>query len=131
LQRQAVIQPRLRTRAFYSITSSARASSVGGTSRPSAFGPRNKAMLYGLVRASAQRGRADARGGAPSPTCVRSVMDEPHVGCPSRIARCEVRYDREKVLLVERRYGLDHQRAPFSVSGAMTEVIELPKHVAG
>ena len=48
----------------------------------------------------------------------------------SRIARCEVRYNREKVLLVEIGYNLGHQRAPFSRSGAMLEVIELPEHVA-
>jgi hypothetical protein len=49
----------------------------------------------------------------------------------SRVARCEVRYNREKVLLVEIGYSLGHQRAPFSRSGAVLEVIELPEHVAG
>ena len=68
-------------------------------------------------------------------------MHELHVGAsfdaysmriaPSRIARCEVRYDREKVLLIESGYNLDHQRAPFSVSRAVTEVVELPERVAG
>ena len=48
----------------------------------------------------------------------------------SRIARCEVGYNREKVLLVESGYNLDHQRAPFSRSGAVPEVIELSEHVA-
>lgn len=48
----------------------------------------------------------------------------------SRIARCEVRYNREKILLVEVGYNLGHQRAPFSRSGAVPEVIELPEHVA-
>src|SRR5215510_11703237 len=48
----------------------------------------------------------------------------------SRIARCEVRYNREKVLLVEIGYNFGHQRAPFSRSGAVLEVIELPEHVA-
>jgi hypothetical protein len=48
----------------------------------------------------------------------------------SRIARCEVRYNREKVLLVEICYSLGHQRAPFSRSRAVLEVIELPEHVA-
>src|SRR5262249_29911976 len=37
----------------------------------------------------------------------------------SRIARGEVGYNREKVLLVESGYNLDHQRAPFSRSGAV------------
>src|SRR5215467_2502628 len=48
----------------------------------------------------------------------------------SRIARCEVGYNRQKVLLVESGYNLDHQRAPFSRSGAVPEVIELSEHVA-
>src|SRR6516165_2775016 len=48
----------------------------------------------------------------------------------SRIARCEVGYNREKVLLVESGYNSDHQRAPFSRSSAVPEVIELPEHVA-
>src|SRR5215470_14541328 len=48
----------------------------------------------------------------------------------SRIARCEVGYNGEKVLLVESGYNLDHQRAPFSRSGAVPEVIELSEHVA-
>jgi hypothetical protein len=48
----------------------------------------------------------------------------------SRVARCEVRYNREKVLVVEIGYNLCHQRAPFSCSGTVLEVIELPKHVA-
>ena len=48
----------------------------------------------------------------------------------SGIARCEVRYNRDKVLLVEIGYNLGHQRAPFSRSGAVLEVIELPEHVA-
>src|SRR5262249_53188827 len=47
-----------------------------------------------------------------------------------RVARCEVRYNREKLLLVESGYSLDHQRAPFSRSGPVPEVIELPEHVA-
>ena len=48
----------------------------------------------------------------------------------SRIARCEVGYNREKVLLVEIGYNLCHQRAPFSRSSTVLEVIELPKQVA-
>ena len=52
------------------------------------------------------------------------------VSSRSRIARCEVRYNREKVLLVEIGYNLGHQRAPFSRSGAVLEVIELSEHVA-
>jgi hypothetical protein len=48
----------------------------------------------------------------------------------SRIARCEVRYNREKVLLVESGNSLDHQRAPYSRSSAVPDVIELPEHVA-
>ena len=48
----------------------------------------------------------------------------------SRIARCEVRYNREKVPVVEFGYNWDHQRAPFSPSGGVLEVIELPEHVA-
>ena len=48
----------------------------------------------------------------------------------SRIARCEVGYNCEEVLLVESGYNLDHQRAPFSRSGAVPEVIELSEHVA-
>ena len=47
----------------------------------------------------------------------------------SRIARCEVRYNREKILLVEIGYNLGHQRAPFSRSGAVLEVMELAEHV--
>lgn len=48
----------------------------------------------------------------------------------SRIARCEVGYNCEEVLLVESGYNLDHQRAPFSCSCAVPEVIELSEHVA-
>ncbi len=48
----------------------------------------------------------------------------------SRIARCEVSYNREKVLLVESGNSLDHQRAPYSRSSAVPDVIELPEHVA-
>ena len=57
-------------------------------------------------------------------------MAQRSLGASSRIARCKVRYNREKVLLIEFGYNLDHQRAPFSSSGGMLEVIELPEHVA-
>ena len=63
-----------------------------------------------------------------------SEPDLPLIACRfptrSRIARGEVGYNREKVLLVESGYNLHHQRAPFSRSGAVPEVIELPEHVA-
>jgi hypothetical protein len=59
-----------------------------------------------------------------------SITSSARFRAPSRIARCEVRYNREKVLLVEIGYNLDHQRAPFSRSGTVPEVIELPEHVA-
>jgi hypothetical protein len=70
-----------------------------------------------------------------SPTAGASDAYSMHIqelGFPtrSRIARCEVGYNREKVLLVESGYNLDHQRAPFSRSGAVPEVIELSEHVA-
>jgi hypothetical protein len=60
------------------------------------------------------------------PSCNRMHRES----CTSRIARCEVRYDRKKVLLVNICYSLGHQRAPFSRSSAVLEVIELPEHVA-
>jgi hypothetical protein len=47
-----------------------------------------------------------------------------------RVARCEVRYNRKEVLLVEICHSLGHQRAPFSRAGAVLELIELPEHVA-
>src|SRR2546423_1360047 len=54
----------------------------------------------------------------------------PHSDARSRIARCEVRYNRKQVLLVEIGHDLGHQRAPFSCSRAVLEIIELPEHVA-
>ncbi len=61
---------------------------------------------------------------------LHSITSSARFRARSRIARCEVRYNREKVLLVEIGYNLGHQRAPFSRSGAVLEVIELPEHVA-
>jgi hypothetical protein len=59
-----------------------------------------------------------------------SIISSARFRARSWIARCEVRYNREKVLLVEMGYNLGHQWAPFSRSGAVLEVIELPEHVA-
>src|SRR5437764_12856445 len=49
---------------------------------------------------------------------------------PSWIAGCKVRDNRKQVLLREVRHDLRHQRAPFSRSRAVLDVIELPEHVA-
>jgi hypothetical protein len=83
---------------------------------------------FGLLRAGRERPR-DSRAAEQRDQCAppdHSITSRTR----SRIARCEVRYNREKVLLVEIGYNLGHQRAPFSRAGAVLEVIELPEHVA-
>src|SRR5262249_32067162 len=67
---------------------------------------------------------------SPIPLQLYSITSSARFRARSRIARCEIRYNREKVLLVEIGYNLGHQRAPFSRSGAVLEVIELSEHVA-
>jgi len=59
-----------------------------------------------------------------------SIISSARFRARSWIARCEVRDNRKKVLLIEFGHNLDHQRAPFSASRSMLEVIELPEHVA-
>jgi hypothetical protein len=81
----------------------------------------------GMIRPKATRCRVGPA--APEQDLIR-VMAWRGFMPRSRIARCEVRYNREKVVLVEIGYSLGHQRAPFSRSGTVLEVIELPKHIA-
>src|SRR5262245_63559803 len=84
--------------------------------------------LLGARRARPRRSATEQRDELA--TADHSITSSARFRARLRIARCEVRYNREKVLLVEIGYNLGHQRAPFSRSGAVLEVIELPEHVA-
>src|SRR5205814_5739095 len=52
------------------------------------------------------------------------------LGCAVTDREMRGTYYRKQVLLVEIGHDLGHQRAPFSCSRAVLEIIELPEHVA-